>query len=165
MWLPFWISNQNDFSYFSLQFIPIFPTKFWVNWPFCSGDFQNRFSRWLPWWPSWILGWTYFSYFLSTSCPTLPTKFKVNWPIHSWGEVQNRFSRWYLGVQIGTILASFDLQVIPILPTNIRVNWHLGFPIGKILTLVDLQVTLILHTKFWGFFFFFIQEMKFKITF
>ena len=55
----------------------------------------------------------------------------------------------HLGFPIETILAIFDLQVTPMLPTKIRVNWpfiqekrridfqdgrHLGFPIGTILT-------------------------------
>ena len=53
----------------------------------------------------------------------------------------------HLGFPIGTILATFDLQVAPILPTKVRVDWpfgsgkdfqdgchgfHLGFPIGMI---------------------------------
>ena len=57
------------------------------------------------------------------------------------------------------VLAIFDLQVTPILPTKFRVNWpfgsgeeakggYLGFPIGTILAIFDLQVTLILPTKF-----------------
>ena len=32
----------------------------------------------------------------------------------------------HLGFPIGTILATFDLQVTPMLPTKFRVNWHLG---------------------------------------
>ena len=31
----------------------------------------------------------------------------------------------YLGFPIGTILAIFDLQVTPMLPTKFRVNWRL----------------------------------------
>ena len=70
----------------------------------------------------------------------------------------------HLGFPIGTILAIFDLQVIPMLPTMFRVNWllgsqekrkidfqdggHLGFPIGMILAIFDLQVTQMLPSKF-----------------
>ena len=72
-----------------------------------------------------------------------------------------------LGFPIGTILAIFDLQVTPMLPTKFRVNWHLGlekkrkidfqdshhgshlrFTIGTILVIFDLQVTPMPPTKF-----------------
>ena len=62
------------------------------------------------------------------------------------------------------ILAIFDLQVTPMLPTKFRVNWpfgsgeeakidfqdggHFGFPIRMILAIFDLQVTLMLPIKF-----------------
>ena len=32
----------------------------------------------------------------------------------------------HLGFPIGTILATFDLQVTPMLPTKFRVNWRFG---------------------------------------
>ena len=60
----------------------------------------------------------------------LPTKFGVNWHLGLGEEAKNRFSRWppwrHLGFSIGTILAIFDLQVIPMLPTMFGVNWPLG---------------------------------------
>ena len=73
----------------------------------------------------------------------------------------------HLGFPIGMILAIFDLQVTPTLPSNFGVNWpfgsgeeakidfqdgghggQLGFPIGTILAIFDLQVTLMLPSKF-----------------
>ena len=52
---------------FALQVTPMLPTKFWVNWPFGSGEeAKNRFSRWPP---SWISDQNNFSYFWSTSHP------------------------------------------------------------------------------------------------
>ena len=39
---------------FHLQVTLILPTKFWVSWPFHSGEVQNTFSRWQPLWPSQI---------------------------------------------------------------------------------------------------------------
>ena len=73
----------------------------------------------------------------------------------------------HLGYPIGTILATFDLQVTPMSPTKFGVNWpfgageeanidfqdgghsgHLGFLIRTILAIFDLQVTLMLPTKF-----------------
>ena len=72
----------------------------------------------------------------------------------------------HLGFQIGMILAIFDLQVTPMLPSKFRVNWnfgsgeeaknsfqdgchggHLGFLIGTILSIFD-QVTLMLPSGF-----------------
>ena len=45
-------------------------TKFWVNWPFGSGEeAKNRFSRWPLWQPSWISDRNDFNYFLSLSHP------------------------------------------------------------------------------------------------
>ena len=62
------------------------------------------------------------------------------------------------------ILAIFDLQVIPMLPTKFQVNrsfgsaeeakihfqdgGHFGFPIRMILAIIDLQVTPMLPIKF-----------------
>ena len=73
----------------------------------------------------------------------------------------------HLGFSIGMILAIFDLQVTPMLPSKFEVNWpsvqekkrkidfqdgghggHLGFLIGKILAIFDLQVTTMLPSKF-----------------
>ena len=73
----------------------------------------------------------------------------------------------HLGFPIGTILAIFDLQVTPMLPSKFGVNWsfgsgdmrkidfqdgghggHLGFPIGTILAIFNLQVTPMLPTKY-----------------
>ena len=69
--------------------------------------------------------------------------------------------------QFGTILAIFDLQVTPMLPTKFGVNWplvqekkpkidfqdgahggHLGFPIKTILASFVLQVTPMLPIKY-----------------
>ena len=50
----------------------------------------------------------------------LPTKFQVNWPFGSGKRTKNRFQDGgYLGFPIGTILAIFDLQVIPMRPINL----------------------------------------------
>ena len=66
------------------------------------------------------------------------------------------------------ILAIFDLQVTPMLPSKFGVNWpfdseeeakktdfqdgchggHLGFPNGMILAIFDIQVTLMLPSRF-----------------
>ena len=73
----------------------------------------------------------------------------------------------YLGFPIGLILAIFDLQDTPMLPTNLesisilvqvkkrkmdfqdgRHGGYLGFPTGTILASFDLQVTQMLPTKF-----------------
>ena len=58
----------------------------------------------------------------------LSSKFGVIWPFGSGEEAKNRFSRWppYLGFPIGTILATFDLQVTLMLPSKFGVNWPFG---------------------------------------
>ena len=57
----------------------------------------------------------------------LPTKFGVNWPFGSVEEAKNNFQDGgHLGIRIRTILAIFDLQVIPMLPTKHGVNWPRG---------------------------------------
>ena len=52
----------------------------------------------------------------------LPTKFQVKIGL----SVQEKKQKidFQDGYPIGTILASFDLQVTPMLPTKFRVNWH-----------------------------------------
>ena len=70
----------------------------------------------------------------------------------------------HLGFPIGMILAIFDLQVTPMLPSKFGVNLpfgsgevdfqdggyggHLGHPIGTILSIFDLQVTPMPPSKF-----------------
>ena len=53
-----------------------------------------------------------------------------NWPVGSIEEGKSRFSRWrnrcHLGFLIRMILAIFDLQLTPLLPTEFQVNWPFG---------------------------------------
>ena len=135
------------------------PTKFQVNWLLDLGEeAKKRFSRWPPWQPSWISNQHDFSYFWSTSYPdayyqvwTQEKKRKIDF--------QDGDQGGHLGFSIGTILATFDLQVTPMLPTKFRVNWHFGlgeqaknrfsrFRIGKIIAIFDLHVTPMLPSKF-----------------
>ena len=105
-------------------------TKFQVNWLLGLGEeAKKRFSRWPPWQPSWISDQHYFSYFWSTSHPDASYQVWIGlsaqvmkWKI----DFQDGGHDGHLGFPIGTILAIFDLQVTPMLPTNFRVNWHLG---------------------------------------
>ena len=58
----------------------------------------------------------------------LPSKFGVNWPFGSGEEAKNIDFQdgghgGHLGFSIGTILAMFDLQVTPMIPTKYQVNW------------------------------------------
>ena len=53
-----------------------------------------------------------------------PTQFQVDWTFGSVEDIQNRFSNCCcLGFAVRTALASFDLQVTPILPIEFLVNW------------------------------------------
>ena len=57
----------------------------------------------------------------------LPSKFGVNWPFSSGEEAKNRFQDGgHLGFLIGTILATFNLQVTWMLPSKFGVNWLFG---------------------------------------
>ena len=125
-----------EYSIFDLQVTLMLPTKFLVNWPFGSGEeAKNKFSRWPPWWLSWWLSWISdrkdFSYFWSTS--------HSNASYGDWRQngllVQEKNQKidfldghhgGHLVFEIGKILAIFDLQVTPSLPTNFRVNWSFG---------------------------------------
>ena len=114
-WGLSWISDHNDFIFLSTSHSDASDQ---VIWHFGSGEeAKKRFSRWLPWWPSWNSNWKDFSYFWSTSHMMNPTKFQVNRPFDS-GEANGG----HLGFPIGTILAIFDLQVTPLLPTKLQVN-------------------------------------------
>ena len=102
---------------FDLQVTLILPTKFGVNWPFGAGnEVKNRFSRWRPWQPSWISDQNNFSYFWSTSHPN------SSYQVLSFERKTDFQDGCHLGLPIGTILASFDLQVIPMLPSKFGVN-------------------------------------------
>ena len=194
-WRPYWISDQIKFSYFwstshpdtscqvssqlvfwfrwrsaknrffYLQVILMLPTKFWVKWPFASGeekDFQDGGHGGHLGFPIRRISAT----FDLLATPLLPTRFQDNWPFGS-EEAKNRFSG-HLAFPIRTNLAIFDLQVTLMLPTQFQVNWpfglgeeakkidiqdgshcgHLGFPIRTILAVFDLQVTPMVRTKF-----------------
>ena len=76
--------------------MPMLPTKFQVNWPFCSGqkrkkDFQVRHHSGLP---GFQIG-TILAIFDLQIILMLPTKFQVNRPFRSGEEVKNRFSKWW----------------------------------------------------------------------
>ena len=122
---------------FDVQVIPILRTNFWVNWPFCSGEeVKHRFQN--------------------AHIPNLhphPNPHSYPYPHPN--------PDGHVGFQIGTILANFDLQGTPMLPTMFSVKWpfgsgeeaknrfsELGFPIRMILNIFYLQFTPIFPTKF-----------------
>ena len=93
-WLPSWISNRHDFSYFWFISHPKLPNQFGVNWLFGLGvEAKNRFSRWLPWWPSGFPTDTILAIFDLQVTLMLPSKFGVNWPFGSGEEAKIDF-RW-----------------------------------------------------------------------
>ena len=49
----------------------------------------------------------------------LPTKLQVNWPFGSGEEAHDGCHSGHLGFPIGTILTISDLQVTPMLPTDV----------------------------------------------
>ena len=80
---------------FNLQFTPVLPTKFPVNWHLGLGEeAKNRFSIWPPCRPSWIYDQHDFSYFWSTSHLIASYNFPVHWHFGAVEEAKNRFSKW-----------------------------------------------------------------------
>ena len=148
---------------FSWYFLPGFKSIGILVWKKFKIDFQDG-----DWWPSWISSLNNFSYFFiyKSSWYCLPSfesigisvqkKFKIHFQYGNRGG--------HLGFPIGLILAIFDLQVTPILPTKFWVSWlsvqkekfkmdlqdggHIRFPIRTISTILNLQVALIFPTKF-----------------
>ena len=105
------------------------PSKFGVNWPFGSGEeAKNRFSRWLPWRPSWISDQHDFSYFLIYKSPRcfLASLESIGLSVQEKKRKIDFQDGGHLGFLINTILASFDLQVTPMLPSKFGVNWPFG---------------------------------------
>ena len=103
-WQPSWIFDRNDFSYFGSTVTPMLPTKFRVNWHFGLGEeLKNRFSR------------RFFIY--KTPQCLLPcfesTCFSVQENKQKKIDFQDGCHGGHLGFLIGTILATFDLQVTP----------------------------------------------------
>ena len=115
---------------FNLQVNSMLPTKFQVNWPFGSGEeAKNRFSRWPPWWPCWISDQNDFSNFLSTSHPDASNQVSGQLAFlvqEKKGKIdfQDGCHGGQLRFPIGMILAIFDLQVTPLLPSKFLINWH-----------------------------------------
>ena len=62
-----------------------------------------------------------------------PTKFGVSWPFSSGDEIdfQDGGHGNHLGFPIGKILAIFDLQVTPMLPTKFQDNMRFGLGEAK----------------------------------
>ena len=100
------------------------PTKFRVNWPFCSEEAKNRFRGG----HGGQLGFpirTILTIFGLQVTPMLPTKFRVKWPFSSGEEAKNRFSgwppwrpSWISGREDLSYI--FDLQITPKLPTKLK---------------------------------------------
>ena len=125
----------------------------------------------MPWRPSWISDRHDFSYFLIYKSPRcfLASLESIGLSVQEKQKIdfQDGCHGGHLGFRIGTILAIFDLQVTPMLPSRFESTGlsvqekkrktdfqdgchggHLGFPIGTILAIFDLQVTPMLPSKF-----------------
>ena len=123
-WRPSWISIWTILLFLYLQVILMILTKFQVTWPFGSEEeAKSRFSKWPPWRLSWISDRNDDSYFWSTikSPRCFLSSVKSNdrlvqeekWKI----DFQDGRNGGHLGFPIETILAVFDLQVTPMLPS------------------------------------------------
>ena len=107
---------------FDLQVTLVLPSKFGVNWPFRSGEeAKNRFSRWQP---SWISDRHDFSFFLSKTPRCFLTSLEsIGLSVQEKKRKIDFQDGGHLGFPIGTILAIFDLQDTPMLPSKFGVNW------------------------------------------
>ena len=109
---------------FDLQFTPMRPTKFQVNWPFGSGgEVKNRFSRW----PhsghlGFLIGMILAIFYLQVTL-MLTTKFQVNWPFGSGGEDKKYFLPSFESIDLWVRIG--------------RGGGHLGFLIETILSIFD----------------------------
>ena len=56
----------------------------------------------------------------------LPTKFQVNWPFMGKINFQDGHHGGHIGFSIGTIFATSNLPVLPMLLTKFQVNWPRG---------------------------------------
>ena len=96
------------------------PTKFRVNWHLGLGEeAKNRFSRWPPW---------LFLIYKSPRC-FLASLESIGLSVQEKKQkidFQDGCHGGHLGFPIGMILAIFDLQVTPILPSKFGVNWPFG---------------------------------------
>ena len=111
---------------FDLQVTLMLPSKFGVNWPFGSGEAKNRLSRWLPWRPSLISDRHDFELFLIYKSPRcFLASLESTGFLFQEKKRKIDFSSWQPS-WIGRILAIFDLQVTPMLPTKYQVNWPRG---------------------------------------
>ena len=170
-WLPWRISNRNDFSHFLSISHPdaSYQVSSQLAFGFRRRSKKKRFSRWPPWGHLGFPISTILAIFDLQVTLMLPTKFGVNWPFSSGDEVKNRFSRW----QPSWISDQNDFsyfwstshpdalyQVWSQLGFSVQEKkrkiyfqdgghgFHLGFPIRMILAIFNLQVTLMLPTKF-----------------
>ena len=97
LWWPYWISDQNNFSYFWSTSHP--DTSYQVS-NGLAFWFRRRsskqISRWQPWQPFRISTRNDEAIFDLQVTLILPTKFQFNWPLCPREEIQYRFSRWRL---------------------------------------------------------------------
>ena len=116
------------FATFDLQVTPMPPTEFQVNWPFDLGEeAKNRFSRRSSWRPSWISDQNDFLIYKSPRC-FLPSFKSIGLLVQ---EKKQKIDfqdgrHGHLRFPIEMILAIFDLQDTPMLPTKFQVSWPFG---------------------------------------
>ena len=107
------------------------PTTFGVNWLLgLRVEAKNRFSRWRPWRPSWISDRHDFSFFdLQVILYSLASLESIGFSVQEKKQkidFQDGLHDGHFGFPIGTILATFDLQVTLMLPIKFGVNWPFG---------------------------------------
>ena len=103
-WRPSWISDRNDFSYFYFLSTS-HPLCFLQSFKSVGLSVQEKQQFTTDYEDGGHLGFSIRTILALQVTPMLPTKFQVSWPFNS-----------EIGISIGTILAIFGLQAIPVLP-------------------------------------------------
>ena len=111
---------------FDLQVTPMLPSKFGVNWPLGSGEEgKNRFFKMAAILDFLLARFYLFLIYKSPQC-FLASLQSIGLSVQEKKRKIDFQDGGHLGFPIGLILAVFDLQVTPMLPSKFGVNWPFG---------------------------------------
>ena len=111
---------------FDLQVTPMLPSKFGVNWPLGSGEEgKNRFFKMAAILDFLSARFYLFLIYKSPQC-FLACLQSIGLSVQEKKRKIDFQDGGHLGFPIGLILAVFDLQVTPMLPSKFGVNWPFG---------------------------------------
>ena len=109
LWFPIWTLLAT----FNLQVTSIFPSQFWVSWPFCSEEFKTDFQNGSH---GNHLGFPIKKILAIVDLQV--TLYLLYWQEKFKQDFEDRGQGGHLGLPLKTIIATFDLQVTLIFPTK-----------------------------------------------